>query len=44
MPLGITFKLSNTADLDCFYMIDSIRSNAAWKHESVLGTYLRLRF
>ncbi len=44
VPLGITFKLSNTADLDCFYMIDSIRSNAAWKHESVLGTYLRLRF
>jgi hypothetical protein len=44
VPLGITFKLSNTADLDCFYMIDSLRSATMWKHESVLGTYLRLRF
>lgn len=44
VPLGLTFKLSNNADLDFFYMVDSTRSHAAWKHESVLGTYLRLRF
>lgn len=44
IPLGVTFKLGPRADLDAFYMIFSSRVNAAWQHESVLGTYLRLRF
>lgn len=44
IPIGLTFKLAPHADLDAFYMIFSSRVNAAWQHESVLGTYLRLRF
>jgi hypothetical protein len=44
VPLGLTFKLTHSMDLDLFYMIDSKRAKAAWKHESVLVTYLRLRF
>lgn len=44
VPLGLTFRLSSNADLDCFYMIDSTRAKTLWKHESVLGTYLRIRF
>lgn len=44
VPLGLTFKLGTQTDLDIFYMIDSNRTKAAWTHESVLGTYLRVRF
>jgi hypothetical protein len=44
VPLGLTFKLGSQSDLDIFYMIDSNRAKAAWTHESVLGTYLRVRF
>jgi len=44
IPLGLSFKIGPRADLDAFYMIFSSRVNAAWQHESVLGTYLRLRF
>ncbi len=44
VPLGLTFKLTDSMDLDLFYMIDSKRTKTAWKHESVLGTYLRVRF
>ncbi|MCF7789713.1 MAG: DUF2490 domain-containing protein [Prosthecobacter sp.] len=44
VPLGLTFKLSASVDLDLFYMIDSRRGRTIWKHESVLGTYLRVRF
>jgi hypothetical protein len=44
VPLGLTFKLGSQTDLDIFYMIDSNRAKAAWTHESVLGTYLRVRF
>ena len=44
VPLGLTFKLTNSTDLDLFYMIDSKRIGTNWKFESVLGTYLRVRF
>jgi hypothetical protein len=44
VPLGFTFKLASWSDLDCFYMIDSTRTPDGWRHESVIGTYLRLRF
>jgi hypothetical protein len=44
VPLGLTFKLTPSADLDFFYMICSSRIKAEWRPESVLGTYLRLRF
>lgn len=44
IPLGITFKLTDSMDLDLFYMIDSKRTKTTWKSESVLGTYLRVRF
>ncbi len=44
IPLGLTFKLSNSVDLDLMYMIDSKRTKTAWKSESVLVTYLRVRF
>jgi hypothetical protein len=44
IPLGLTFKLSDSVDLDLMYMIDSKRTKTAWKSESVLVTYLRLRF
>ncbi len=44
IPLGLTFKLTDSMDLDLFYMIDSKRTKTTWKNESVLGTYLRVRF
>jgi len=44
IPLGLTFQLGRQTDLDLFYMIASNRSQAAWTHESILGTYLRVRF
>lgn len=44
VPIGLTLKLGENTDLDCFYMIGSNRAKSAWKHESVLGTYLRIRF
>lgn len=44
VPLGITIRLSAQADLDFFHMVVSSRAKAEWQHESVLGTYLRLRF
>lgn len=44
VPLGLTFKITASVDLDLFYMIDSKRTKTNWKHESVLGTYLRVRF
>ena len=44
IPLGLTFKLTDSMDLDVFYMIDSKRVKTHWKLESVLGTYLRVRF
>jgi hypothetical protein len=44
IPLGLTFKMGPKADVDLFYMVLSRRVSAAWEHESVLGTWLRLRF
>lgn len=44
VPLGLTFQTSAKTDLDVFYMIFSSRQQALWHHESVLGTYLRVRF
>ncbi|WP_395746759.1 DUF2490 domain-containing protein [Prosthecobacter sp.] len=44
IPLGLTFKVTDSMDIDLFYMIDSKRTKTTWTHESVLGTYLRVRF
>jgi hypothetical protein len=44
LTLGVTFKLGAHSDLDVFYMITSLRAQAHWQHESVIGTYLRVRF
>lgn len=45
VPLGLTFKLTANTDLDVFYMVDSLRpKKSPWDHESVVGTYLRVRF
>ena len=44
VPLGLTFKLTDAMDLDLFYMIDAKPVKTFWKLESVLGTYLRVRF
>ena len=45
LPIGLTFRLSDQADLDLFYMLSALRQQAEWsRHESILGTYLRLRF
>ncbi len=44
VPLGLTCKLSRSCDLDLFYMIFSQRGKIEWKNESVLGTYLRVKF
>lgn len=44
VPLGLTFRLAACADLDWFYLIDSTRTPTGWRHESVIGTYLRVRF
>jgi hypothetical protein len=43
VPAGLTFRLGKDADLDVFYMILSSHTPAQWRHESVLGTFLRLR-
>ncbi len=43
VPAGLTFHLGKDADLDVFYMILSSHTPAHWRHESVLGTFLRLR-
>lgn len=45
VPLGLTLKLAANTDLDVFYMINSLRpQKSTWDHESVLVTYLRVRF
>lgn len=45
VPLGFTFKTGPRSDLDLFYMILSTRRpHADWLYESVLGTYLRVKF
>ncbi len=44
VPLGLTFKAGRSAELDVFYMIVSTLPEETWRHESVIGTYLRLRF
>ncbi|MCB1279144.1 DUF2490 domain-containing protein [Prosthecobacter sp.] len=44
VPLGLTFNLGKNTDLDLFYMVCSSRPKTEWTHESVLGTYLRVRF
>lgn len=45
VPLGLTFKLTGNTDLDVFYMIVSQRARSSgWDVESVLGSYLRMRF
>ena len=44
VPVGLSFKTGKRTDLDLFYMIVSTRTPAEWRHESVIGTYLRVRF
>lgn len=44
VPLGLTFKAGKRTDLDVFYMINSTMPKETWIHESVIGTYLRVRF
>lgn len=44
VPLGLTFQLTPASDLDVFYMLVSKRGPNDWEGESVLGTYLRVRF
>lgn len=44
VPLGVTVKVAANADLDLFYLILSSRKEPQWPHESVIVTYLRLRF
>jgi hypothetical protein len=44
VPVGLSFKTGKRTDLDFFYMIVSTRTLAEWRHESVIGTYLRVRF
>jgi hypothetical protein len=44
IPLGLTFKLSPKTDLDCFYLLLQTKPQDTWNQESVLGTYLRVRF
>jgi len=44
VPVGGTLKVSDSTDLDIFHMVLSSRVNSDWRHESVLGTYLRVMF
>lgn len=44
IPLGVTLKTSASTDLDLFYMVLAHHTAAGWDDESVLGTYLRVRF
>lgn len=44
VPLGLTFKTGPKSDLDLFYMILSSDSKADWNHESIFGTWWRVRF
>ena len=44
VPLGLTFKTGPSSDLDVFYMISSSHTDGEWHHESVIGTYVRVRF
>jgi hypothetical protein len=44
VPLGVTFKLTDRSQLDLFYMVFSTRTDAQWQHESVIGTYWRVKF
>jgi hypothetical protein len=43
VPAGLTFHLGKEADLDVFYMVLSSHTASHWRHESVLGTFLRIR-
>jgi hypothetical protein len=44
IPLGLTVNVNPQSEIDLFYMIVSKRPTAEWQHESILGTYLKLRF
>lgn len=44
IPLGLTFKSASNTEMDFFYMILSTRPHQEWLHESVLGTYLKVKF
>lgn len=44
VPLGLTFKTSPHTDLDLFYMLVSTKPKENWQNESIIGTYLRVKF
>jgi hypothetical protein len=44
IPLSLTFKTGTKSDLDLFYMILSSRAQGTWGHESIIGTWWRVRF
>ncbi len=44
VPAGLSFATSAHTDLDLFYMLLSHHQHDDWKTESVIGTYLRVRF
>lgn len=44
IPMGVTLASSKQTDLDLFYMIFSVNHPSGWVHESVIGSFLRIRF
>ncbi len=44
VPAGLSFATSAHTDLDLFYMLLSHHQHDDWQTESVIGTYLRVRF
>jgi hypothetical protein len=44
VPLGLSFKTSAHTDLDLFYMLVSTKPKESWQNESIIGTYLRVKF
>lgn len=44
VPLGLTFRLNASTDLDLFYMLFATRHDGDWENETVIGTHLRVRF
>lgn len=44
IPIGVSFKITDTVNLDVFHMIRSRETRDAWFHEFILGTHLQIRF
>lgn len=43
VPAGLTLRVAPDVDLDLFYMVLSSRAQPAWHHETVIGSFLRIR-